>query len=87
MKNKDTLWTKLFFTLPMMIYRISERDLDKSTRDQAIHHTAKDDLPYLRKSLRQEYTQCLIDFYELQKDPIQQQDLQSARTFRNQHGV
>ena len=40
------------------------------TLDQAIHHAANDDLPYLRKRLRQEYTQFLIDFYELQKDPI-----------------
>ena len=32
------------------------------TLDQAIHHAASDDLPYLRKRLRQEYTQFLIDF-------------------------
>ena len=57
------------------------------TLDQAIHHAANDDLPYLRKRLRQEYTQFLVDFYELQKDPIQQQILESARTFRNQHGM
>ena len=55
--------------------------------DQAIHHAANDDLPYLRKRLTQEYTQFLIDFYELQKDPIQQQILESTRTFRNQHGM
>ena len=55
------------------------------TLDQAIHHAANDDLPYLRKRLSQKYTQFLIDFYELQKDPIQQQILESARTFRNQH--
>ena len=57
------------------------------TLDQAIHHAANDDLPFLRKRLRQKYTQFLIDFYELQKDPIQQQILESARTFRNQHGM
>ena len=57
------------------------------TLDQAIHHAANDNLPYLRKNLRQEYTQFLINFYELQKDPIQQQILESARTFRNQHGM
>ena len=55
--------------------------------DQAIHQAANDELPYLRKRLRQEHTQFLIDFYELQKDPIQQQILKSARTFRNQHGM
>ena len=55
--------------------------------DQVIHHAANDDLPYLRKRLRQDYIQFLIDYYELQKDPIQQQILDSAKTFRNQHGM
>ena len=55
--------------------------------DEASHHSASDDLPYLRKRLRQEYTQFLIDFYELEKDPIQQQILESARTIRIQHGM
>ena len=57
------------------------------TLDPAIHHATNDDLPYLLKRLRQEYTQFLIEFYVLQKDPIQQQVLQSARTFRNQHDM
>ena len=57
------------------------------TLDQAIHHAANDDFPYLRKRPGQEYTQFLIYFYELQKDPIQQQILESARPFRNQHGM
>ena len=57
------------------------------TLDQTIHHAANDDLPYLRKRFRHKYTQFLIDFYELQKDPIQQQILESARQFRNQHGM
>ena len=55
--------------------------------DQAVHLAANDDLPILRKRLRQEYTQFLIDFHELQKDPIQQQILDSASTFRNQHDM
>ena len=38
----------------------------------------------VHKRLRQEYTQFLIDFYELQEDPIQQQILESAKTIRNQ---
>ena len=38
--------------------------------DQAIHHAVNDDLPYLRKRLRQEYTRFLMDFYELQEDSI-----------------
>ena len=57
------------------------------TFDKAVHLAANDDLPYLRKRLRQEYAQFLIDFYELQEDPIQQQILESAKTFRNQHDM
>ena len=37
------------------------------TLDQAIHHAASDDLPYLRKRLRQEYIQFLIDFLRVTK--------------------
>ena len=55
--------------------------------DQAVHLTANDNLPILRKRLRQEYTQFLIDFHHLQEDPIQQQILDSASTFRNQHDM
>ena len=55
--------------------------------EKAIHFAANDELPYLRKRLRQEYDQFLIDFYELQEDPIQQQILESARTIRNQHDM
>lgn len=58
-----------------------------ATLDQAVHHAANDDLPYLRKRLRKEYAQFLIDFYELQNDPLQQQVLDSARTFRLQHDM
>ena len=55
--------------------------------EKAIHFAANDELPYLRKRLRQEYTQFLIDFYELQEDPIQQQILETARTIRIQHDM
>ena len=55
--------------------------------DKAINLAAKDDLPYLRKRLRQEYAQFLIDFYELQEDPVQQRILESTKTFRNQHDM
>ena len=55
--------------------------------DKAVHLAANDDLPILRKRLRQEYTQFLIDFHQLQEDPIQQQILDSASTFRNQHDM
>ena len=57
------------------------------TLDKAFHLAANDELPYLRKRLRQECAQFLIDFYELQEDPIQQQILESARMFRNQHDM
>ena len=57
------------------------------TLEKAIHFAANGELPYLRKRLRQEYAQFLIDFYELQEDPIQQQVLESARTIRNQHDM
>ena len=57
------------------------------TWEKAIHFAANDELPYFRKRLRQEYPQFLIDFYELQEDPIQQQILESARTIRNQHDM
>ena len=57
------------------------------TLEKAIHFAANGELPYHRKRLRQEYAQFLIDFYELQEDPIQQQILESARTIRNQHDM
>ena len=57
------------------------------TLKKAIHFAANDELPYLRKRLRQEYAQFLIDFYELQEDLIQQQILESARMIRNQHDM
>ena len=55
--------------------------------DQAVHLATNDNLPTLRKRLRQESTQFLIDFHQLQDDPIQQQILDSASTFRNQHDM
>ena len=48
---------------------------------------ANDDLPHLRKWLREDYAQFLIDFYELQRDPIQQNILQSAKKLKDQHGM
>ena len=57
------------------------------TFDKAVHLAANDDLTYLRKRLRKDYAQFLIDFYELQEDPIRQIILESARAFRNQHDM
>ena len=48
------------------------------TLEKAIHFAANDELPYLPKRLRQEYAQFLINCYELQEDPIQQQILESG---------
>ena len=42
-------------------------------------------MPSLHKKLRQDYAQFLIDYYELQEDPVQQRILESAKTFKNQH--
>ena len=55
--------------------------------DKAIHLPANDDLPSLCKILRQDYAQFLIDFYELQEDPVQQRILESAKTFKNQQNI
>ena len=55
--------------------------------DKAIHLAANDDLPSLRKKLRRDYAQFLIDYYELQEDPVQQRILESAKTFKNLHDM
>jgi hypothetical protein len=44
-------------------------------------------LPYLRKKLRQNYVQFLINFYSLQNDHTQQQILQSAEKIKHQHDM
>jgi hypothetical protein len=55
--------------------------------DEAYARTANDVLPHLRKKMRQNYAQFLIDFYALQEDPSQQQVLQSAKKLRHQHDM
>ena len=67
--------------------KVNDYEEQGFTLDKAFHLAANYELPYLRKRLRQEYTQFLINFYELQEDPIQQQILESARMFRNQHDM
>ena len=44
-------------------------------------------MPSLSKKLRRDYAQFLIDYYELQEDPVQQRILESAKTFKNQHDM
>ena len=41
----------------------------------------------LCKKLRRDYAQFLIDYYELQEDPVQQRILESAKTFKSQHDM
>ena len=55
--------------------------------DKSIHLATNDDLPSLRKRLRQDYTQFLIDFYKLREDPVQQPILESAKVLKNQHNM
>ena len=50
-------------------------------RTKTFYFIANDDLPYLCKRLRHGYTPILIDFHELQEDPVQQRILESAKTF------
>ena len=68
----------------MKVNAYEERGL---SLDKAIHFAANDDLPSLRKRLRQDYAQILINYYELQEDPVQQQILELAKTFKNQHDM
>ena len=70
-------------------YRAKVNDYEERgySSDKAIHLAAYDDLPYLGKRLRQEYAQLLIDFYELQEDPVQQRILESAKVFGKQHDM
>ena len=55
--------------------------------DKAIRFAANEDLPSLRKRLRQDYAQFLINYYKLQEDSVQQRILESAKTFKNQHDM
>ena len=50
--------------------------------DKAFHLAANDYLPSLRKKLRRDYAQFLIDYYKLQEDPVQQRILESAKRSR-----
>jgi hypothetical protein len=55
--------------------------------DEAYAHASNDELPHLKKKLRQNYAQFLNDFYVLQEDPTQQQILISAKKLRHQHDM
>ena len=67
--------------------KVNEYEEQGLTLEKAIHFAANDKLPYLRIRLKQEYAQFLIEFYELQEDPIQLQIPELARTIRNQYDM
>ena len=83
------LRNKLFVFVLYLYFKAKVNDYKEQclTLDKAIHIAANDELPYLRKRLRQKYVQFLIDFYELQENPIQQQILDLVRTFGNQYNM
>ena len=89
-RSRPDIWNRRFkdplrhANIEQFKAKVNEYEEQEYTFDQAIHLAANDDLPILRKRLRQAYTQFLIDFNELQEYPIQQKILESARAFRNQ---
>ena len=92
-RSRPDIWNRTFqnprrqANIEQFKAKVNAYEEQGSTLEKAIHFAANDELPYLRKRLRQEYAQFLIDFYELQEDPIQQQILELARTIRNQHDM
>ena len=92
-RSRPDIWNRRFqdplrrANIEQFKAKVNDYEEQGLTFDKAVHLAANDDLPYLRKSLRQDYAQFLIDFYELQDDPIQQKILESARAFRNQHDM
>ena len=92
-RSRTDIWNRRFQDLlrraniEQFKAKVNDYEEQGLTFDKAVHLAANDDLPYLRKRLRQDYAQFLIDFYELQDDPIQQKILESARAFRNQHDM
>ena len=92
-RSKPDIWNRRFqnplrqANIEQFKAKVNAYEEQGFTLEKAIHFAANGELPYLPKRLRQEYAQFLIDFYELQEDPIQQQILESARTIRNQHDM
>ena len=92
-RSKPDIWNRRFQNpirqenVEQFKAKVNDYEERGYSSDKAIHHTANDDLPYLHKRLRQEYVQFLIDFYELQEDPVQQRILESTKTFGNQHAM
>ena len=90
-RSRPDIWNRRFrdplrrANIEQFKAKVKDYEEQGYTFDQAVHLAANDNLPILRKRLRQKYTQFLIYFHELQDVPIQQQILDSARAFRNQH--
>ena len=59
----------------------------RQTFDKVFYHAANLQLLGLRKQLRLDFAQFLIDFYNLQEDLTQQRVLKLAKTLRNQHDM
>ena len=65
-----------------------ENYLDEGySSDKAKRRAANDLLPELRKELRRDLEQFLVDFHKLQNDDVLQQILQSAEKLREDHGM
>ena len=71
-------------TIEQIKAKVNKYEEQGLTFDKAVHLA---DLPYLCKRLTQAYAQFLIDFYELQEDPIQQKILESPSAFRTQQDM
>ena len=54
---------------------------------KALTLAANEELPQLRKKLRERYTEFLTDYHGLQRDYVQQQIMQSAQTLFFQHNM
>ena len=77
-RSKPVIWNRTFKNsirqenVEQFKAKVNAYEEQGFSSDKANHLAANDDLPYLRKRLRQDYAQFLIDFYELQEDPVQQ---------------
>ena len=92
-RSRPDIWNRSFqnplrqANIEQFKAKVNDYEEQCLTLDKAIHIAANDVLPYLRKRLRQKYVQFLIDFCELQENPIQQQILDLVRTFGNQYNM
>ena len=75
-RSKPNIWNRRFQNpireenLKQFKAKVNDYKEQGFTMDKAIHLAANHDLPYLCKRLRPEYARFLINFYELQEDPV-----------------